>query len=127
MPIRKLFWFAFISTIFIYNLIIFIAVKNAPSADRIVRELSFNDPVVLTIGILTIIAAIGSIMLSRIPITSAPKDFAPFIIRLAISDLPLIFGIMISYATLNQNPILIASVISILLFILNRPETESTI
>lgn len=118
-------WIAFMNAVVIYNVIIFIMSRSDSDSDRIVRELSVTDPVVAICGTLGIIALVGSIILARTPITQSAQDYPKFIIRMAVAEAPAILGLVISFTTLRPEPLWITSAVSILLFILHRPTSQT--
>ncbi|MEK7633172.1 MAG: hypothetical protein AAB473_05320 [Patescibacteria group bacterium] len=127
MQIRKILWFAFINAIVIYNIVGFITFGNNSNAGRVVRNLSFNDPVVVGIGAFAVLAAVGSILLARTPLTSSVQDYPKFLIRLAVAEVPSILGLVLSFTTLQPEPLWIASVVSIILLIVHRPQFTQTL
>lgn len=127
MQIRKILWFAFINAIIIYNVIGFISFSNDSDASRVVRELSFNDPVIVSIGALAMLAVVGSIILARTPLTSSAQDYPKFLIRLAVAEIPSILGLVLSFITLKPEPLWVTSAISIALLIVHRPTFTKTL
>lgn len=121
MQIRKILWFAFINAVVIYNVIGFISFENETDGDRVVRELSFNDPVIVGVGALAVLAVVGSIILARTPLTSSAQDYPKFLIRLAVAEVPSILGLVLSFTTLKPEPLWVASAISIILLVVHRP------
>lgn len=119
--IRKILWLAFINAVAIYNVINVIGFSDGQDTGRVVRDLSFQDPVIVVLGALALLACIGSVVLARTPLTSSVQDYPKFLLRLAIAEIPAVLGLVLSFTTLRPEPLWIASVISIALLILHRP------
>lgn len=127
MQVRKILWFAFINTIVVYNIVGFISFNGDSGTARVVRNLSFNDPVVVGIGVLAVLASVGSVFLARTPLTSSAQDYPKFLIRLAVAEIPSILGLVLSFTTLRPEPLWIASVVSIILLVVHRPTFTETL
>ena len=127
MQMRNMLWFAFINAVVIYNVIGFIGFGNKADADRIVRELSFSDPVVVGIGLLAIVACVGSIVLARTPLTQSVQDYPKFLLRMAVAEIPAVLGLVLTFTTLQPEPLWAASIASIALLILHRPTFTQTL
>ncbi len=127
LTIRKILWFAFINAIVMYNLIIFLTLGNTKTAHRIVRELSLNDPMIVGICIAGALVCLGSLILARYPLSASAQDYPKFIIRMALSEVPAVLGLMLAFTTLQPEPLWVASAVSIALLILHRPTTSETV
>lgn len=127
MQIRSILWFAFATTIAIYNFIVFLVTGSATATPRITRELSFHDPMVVSLCIVGALAFAGSLFLARTPLSSSAQDYPKFIVRMAVSEIPAILGLMLAFTTHRPEPLWAASAVSVVLLVLHRPFRSQTI
>ena len=123
--IRMILWIAFMNAVILYNVIVFIGFGDEAASNRLVRQLSITDPVIASCGALAIVAFLGSVILTRTPITQSAQDYPKFILRMGVAEIPAILGLVISFTTLRAEPLWVASALSILLFILHRPTSHT--
>lgn len=121
-------WGAFLVSTVMYIFVIMTAVEQPQplTFDNIVKTLTTNGTSI-GIGLMTIGVIVGSVVLSRKPLTSTPKDLSPFLIRCAIAQTPAIFGMIIALSTSQTAFVWVGSGITALLLLLNRPSTRASI
>lgn len=125
---RMMIWGMFLASTAMYVFVIMFAVEKPQAATiaNIIKTLT-TDGTSMVLSLFTIALIIGSIVLSRTPLTSAPKDFSLFLIRCAIAQTPAIFGVVIALSTSQPAFVWIGSAVTAALLLLNKPSTANAI
>lgn len=121
-------WGMFLASAAMYVLIIKLAVEKpqAATATNVIKTLT-TDGSSMALSLVTAVLIIGSIILSRAPLTSAPKDFSLFLIRCGVAQMPSIFGLVIALTASQPVFVWIGSGVSALLLLLNKPSAANAI
>ena len=125
---RMILWGMFLASAAMYVFVIMFAVEKPQAATiaNIIKTLT-TDGTSMALSLVTLALVIGSIVLSRSPLTSAPKDFPPFLIRCAIAQMPAVFGLVIALTTSQPVFVWIGSGVTAILLLLNKPSTANAI
>lgn len=125
---RIMLWGMFLASTAMYVFVIMFAVEKPQVATiaNIVKTLT-TDGTSMALSLVTLASVIGSIVLSRAPLTAAPKDYSLFLIRCAIAQMPAIFGLVIALSTSQPVFVWIGSAVTAVLLLLNKPSTANAI
>lgn len=125
---RMMIWLMFLASTAVYVFVIMLAVEKPQAATmaNIIKTLT-TDGTSMVLSLLTLMLVIGSIVLSRTPLTAAPKDYSPFLLRCAIAQMPAIFGLVIALSTSQPAFVWIGSGVTAVLLFLNKPSSANAI